>query len=82
MAITELIKRRDDNTENELLVAEMRRLNEALENAYDRFELLSESDLIEATIYEIEALKARYRYLLSVAKEKNLKSSEVMRYGS
>ena len=33
-------------------------------------------DLVEATIYEIEALKARYRYLHALAKQRNLKSSE------
>ena len=43
-----------------------------MENAYDRFEFESDPDLIEASIYEIESLKARYRYLLKRAKQQGL----------
>jgi len=32
----------------------------------------SDSDLIEACIYEMEALRARYRYLLKAAREQGL----------
>ena len=32
----------------------------------------SDSDLIEACIYEMEALRARYRYLLKAAREQGI----------
>ena len=33
-----------------------------------RFELESDQDLIEADIYELQSLRARYRYLLRMAR--------------
>lgn len=69
-----LTRKKDDNEDDRLLLEELRRLNTALGYAYEQFEMLSDSDLVEATIFEIEAIKARYRYLLGVAKSKNLKA--------
>ena len=75
--ITQLImKKKNINEDDEQLISEIRRLSEALTLAYERFELHSDNDLVEATIYELEALKARYRYLLAHAKQRNLKSRE------
>lgn len=42
-----------------------------------RFALESDSDLIEACIYEMEALRARYRYLLKQAKSTGLQAMSV-----
>lgn len=39
------------------------------------FEMESDPDLIEAYIYEQEALRARYRYLLKTAKEQGQTAS-------
>lgn len=39
-----------------------------LENVQSRFEMENDPDLIEACIYEMESLRARYRYLLRQAK--------------
>lgn len=44
----------------------------ALQAVQMRFSMESDSDLIEACIYETEALRARYRYLLRKAKEEGL----------
>lgn len=41
----------------------------ALKCAYDKFNYVTEPELIEASIYEISALKARYSYLLRCIKE-------------
>ncbi len=77
MTITQLItKKKCRNEDDEQLISEIHRLSNALTLAYERFELQCDSDLVEATIYEIESLKARYRYLLAIAREKNLKSTE------
>ena len=75
--ITQLImKKRNTNEDDEQLISEIRNLSDALTLAYERFELQCDNDLVEATIYEIEALKARYRYMLALAKQRNLKSNE------
>jgi len=77
MTITQLItKKKCRNEDDEELICEIHRLSNALTLAYERFELQCENDLVEATIYEIEALKARHRYLLTLARERNLKSNE------
>lgn len=48
---------------------DIRRTAEELKHAQMRFDLLTEEDLIEAQIYEIRALKAKYSYYLKKAKE-------------
>lgn len=82
--ITQLImKKKSSNEDDDRLISEIHRLSEALTLAYERFELQCDNDLVEATIYEIEALKARYRYLLALAKQRNLKANEtrIQQYG-
>ena len=44
----------------------------ALSNA--RFDMQSDRDLIDACIYEQEALRARYRYLLGQVREQGLRA--------
>lgn len=80
--ITQLImKKKTTDEDDDWLLGEIHRLSESLTLAYERFELQCDSDLVEATIYEIEALKARYRYLLALAKQRNLKAG-VQEYGN
>ena len=77
MTITQLItKNKCRNEDDEELINEIHKLSNALTLAYERFELQCNNDLVEATIYEIESLKARHRYLLTLARERNLKSTE------
>ena len=52
---------------HELLTA-IRDVSRQLDNAKLRFEMESDSDLLEACLYEMEALRARYRYLLRMAR--------------
>lgn len=42
----------------------MRSTQGALERAYDGFNRTADSDLLEAYVYEINALRHRYSYLL------------------
>lgn len=51
------------------LKQELLRSNDALKDAYIRFNCVCDSELIEASIYEISALKARCNYLLRRIKE-------------
>ncbi|NLN81160.1 MAG: DUF2508 family protein [Clostridiales bacterium] len=58
---------------NEILVA-IRDVCARLENANTRFEMEKDSDLIESCIYEIESLRAKYRYLLRIARQQGLRA--------
>lgn len=42
---------------------------QALRCAYERFNFVSDQELVESCVYEISALKAKYNYLLRRAKE-------------
>ena len=53
------------------LQQELYAANRALREAYDRFNYVSEPELIDACVYEINALKARCDYLLRCIKERN-----------
>ena len=53
------------------LQQELYAANRALREAYDRFNYVSEPELVEACVYEISALKARYNYLLRCIKERS-----------
>ncbi len=52
--------------------AELRRelyqTTQALHSAYAKFDYVSEPEMVDACIYEISALKARYSYLLRCIK--------------
>lgn len=50
------------------ILEEIKLVKAQIQNAETHFELESDNDLIESTIYEMEALKARYRYLVKSAK--------------
>lgn len=46
-------------------------IKKQLEIAKNRFENESDSDLVDSCIFEINALQAKYRYLLKLAKQKD-----------
>ena len=48
-----------------------------LDRVQSGFEMETDSDLIEAYIYQMESLRARYRYLLRQAKGMGLTSAKV-----
>ncbi len=48
-----------------------------LDNVQERFEMETDNDLIEACIYEMESLRAQYRYLLRQARERGVSSAAV-----
>ena len=50
---------------------ELLRTNQALKDAYARFDCVCDSDLIDACIYEINALKARSNYILRCIKARS-----------
>ena len=69
------VKKRDVAKKNEdaknirTLVAEMRTVNDKIDTAYANFNFVTDEDIIESTIHEIESLKFSYRYLLKEVRE-------------
>lgn len=60
---------------NEKLAKDIREICKEMECAYSVFEQEADEDLIDAAIYRLEALKAKYRYLIRQAKSQNLQTS-------
>ena len=50
---------------------ELDQINRQLKEAYDRFNYACEPELIEASIFAINALKAKYDYFLRCVKERS-----------
>ena len=48
--------------------SEIETIRALLDEAYSNFNILTDSDLLEACIYEINALHARYDYAIKAAK--------------
>ena len=57
-----------DKTQLDKLLEEINLVKMQIQNANTRFEQTSDSDLVESAIYEIQSLKAKYRYLVKSAK--------------
>ena len=55
--------------ENDGLVEEIEAIKAQLRNVQNRFDLYTDFDMTDSCIYEMEALEARYRYLIKRAKE-------------
>lgn len=64
-----------------LLVMQIRDTSQKLESAYSRFENELNEDLLDSIIYEIQSLKALYRYLLKRAKECGIECAEISVFG-
>jgi hypothetical protein len=54
---------------SEELHRELRAITQELRRAYDRFNYVADPELVEASIYEINSLKAKCNYLLRRIKE-------------
>ena len=68
-----MAKRREnthDSTRAQLQ-RELHATGQALREAYDKFNYVSEPELVEASVYEISAQTARYSYLLRQVKERD-----------
>ncbi len=54
------------------LILEMIEVRRKIEGCRNQFDASVDDDLIDSYIYELESLQARYRYLIKLAKKKNL----------
>ena len=59
------------------LIFQIRDTSQRLAAAYSRFEIESNEDLLDSIIYEIQSLKALYRYLIKRAKTEGLQCGEI-----
>lgn len=59
---------------SEKILADIRDVRREIDVAYSRFKIASDSDLIDAAIYDIEALNARHRYLIRLAKANSIEA--------
>ena len=64
-------KHEPTDTELNDLLRSLSRTQREIEQAYNRFNFTSDSDLVESYVYEINALQCRYNYLLRRVKERN-----------
>ena len=66
---------REEAAPHPIIVA-IRQVCESLDAVQDRFELETDADLIEASIFEMQSLRAKYRYLLRVARSEGIVCEE------
>lgn len=52
------------------LMREIDDMQMRLKSAHSRFDFVSDEDMVESCIYEIESLESRYQHLIRRAKEK------------
>ena len=55
--------------EEEILKNELEKTKVALESAYSNFENVLDPDLIDCSIYELNTVQKRYKFLLNKVKE-------------
>ncbi len=67
--------------DRDIILTQLRETSTRLESAYSRFENECNEDLLDSVIYEIQSLKALYRYLIKQAKENGLECAEISVFG-
>lgn len=63
------------------IILQIRETSQRLESAYSRFENECNEDLLDSIIYEIQSLKAKYRYLLKLARENGIECADISVFG-
>lgn len=67
-------KLKSEIKEESELIADINEVKERLISVESRYNITMDEDLLESLIFEENALKARYEYLIKVAKMKGIKS--------
>lgn len=68
-------KKIEKELEKENIIKEIKKAQADVITAEKFFQLVSEPELVDVAIYNLEAKKSRYRYLIKIAKEKRIKKS-------
>ncbi|HHX54791.1 MAG TPA: YaaL family protein [Clostridiales bacterium] len=66
-----------NKTEYDSLLVDIEKTKIALDSAYSNFESVSDPDLIDCYIYELNAMQKRYKFLLRQVKEIDKNQSDV-----
>lgn len=66
---------KEKDKDKEKIIKEIRRAQRDVSTAENFFQVVTDPELVDVAIYELEAKKSRYQYLLKVAKEKGVKKS-------
>ena len=69
------ISDKKENIEREKIIKDIDRAYLDVLTAESFFQVVSEPELVDVAIYDLEAKKSRYAYLLRLAKEKGIKRS-------
>ncbi|MCT4597604.1 MAG: YaaL family protein [Vallitalea sp.] len=62
----------NNESQEEILLKNIKIAKQALDNAYNNFDVVTDPDLIDSCIYEVKAIQMKYQYLINQAKEMNL----------
>lgn len=64
---------REDTDFKNRLLEDLEYVTERLERIRESYDMTSEPEMVESLIYEERAMKARFDYLIRIAKERNIK---------
>jgi len=70
------LRRREEEPAGENIIEELREVRRRLSGIESCFALESDEDLLDAAIYMREALEARERYLIRLARERGMVSEQ------
>ena len=68
-------KKLERELEKESIIKEINKAKIDVRTAENFFQFVSDPELVDVAIYNLEAKKSRYRYLIKIAKEKGIKKS-------
>lgn len=68
-------KELEKELEKENIIKEIAKAQTDVATAEKFFQFVSDPELVDVAIYNLEAKKSRYRYLIKIAKEKGIKKS-------
>lgn len=69
---------RQEEFERNALLGDLEKTKQALENAYAGFDNVTEPDLIDCYIYEVNSVLKRYKFLIEQAAKLNLLPEECL----
>ena len=64
---------KNSSVESEKIIKEIKQAQNDIKNAENFFQNVTDIELIDVAIYELEAKKSKYQYLIKIAKEKGIK---------
>jgi len=68
-------KNNRENIDNEKMILEIKRARLDVLTAEAYFQYVNEPELVDMAIYDLEAKKSRYSYLIRLAKEKGIRKT-------